>query len=242
MNIAVFLLRSKSESGVIADTFLFFQQWKQVYLSGSGRVAVFEVLLPIAYFLLLSPVLLFAYKIRPATIPFFGAVVTIGCVLLEARLGLPDNIALWSAGLLGMSIGLISEETIKPVARRWPVTLAAYLGYRALSSFFGETYLVQMLGVLVTFFLCYGGAMLMRPGNVAALMTMLGKYSLIAYVAQIVFLQGYSAVFGRDSESPAVAAFLFLAGVAVSAAVAYVTDRLRRVSPRFNTTYQAIFP
>ena len=242
MNIAVFLLRSKSQSSVIANTFLFFQQWKQVYLSGSGRVAVFEVLLPIAYFLLLSPVFLFAYKVRPATIPFFCAVVTIGCVLLEARVGLPDNIALWSAGLIGMSIGLVKEEIIKRVSVRWPAMLAAYLCYRTLSSVFGETYLVQMLGVLVTFFLWYGGALLIRPGNVAALLTLLGKYSLIAYVAQIVFLQGYSAVFGRDSESPAGVAFLFFAGGAVSAAVAYVTDRLRRLSARFNTTYQAVFP
>src|SRR5215471_18302701 len=47
--------------------------WYEIYVIGGGQFAAFSILLPIAYLLLLAPVLILLYRLHPLLVPIVGA-------------------------------------------------------------------------------------------------------------------------------------------------------------------------
>jgi hypothetical protein len=83
----------------------FFRRWNEIYFIGMGRDAVFEVLLPIAYILLLAPVLLWFAHCSRFFLPLLTLFFVVGCSFLDQRGTLLFNLNLLSAGVLGMMKG-----------------------------------------------------------------------------------------------------------------------------------------
>jgi hypothetical protein len=168
-----------------------------IFLSGNGRGAVFEILLPIGYFLLLAPVLLWLRSRYSGAVAICALALFLLCFGLERAGQSSKNLDLFSAGLVGMTIGLIPMEKIDRFARKWIPVLLLYVLYRLCTYSFGETYSVQMLGATITLLLLYCFAL--RLGATAwssRQMVTLGKYSLFGYLAQIAALQAVVRVSG----------------------------------------------
>jgi hypothetical protein len=161
-----------------------------VFLSGNGRNGIFEILLPIAYFLFLAPFLLWVRSRTKITAVACVIAVALVCLALARRGISSKNLMLVSAGVIGMALGLFRMELMIGFARRWVIVLCLYASYRIFSAFIGETYPVQMFGAAISVLLLFSCAIQLgtasRPGQ---RIVTLGRYSLFAYLAQIALLQ-----------------------------------------------------
>jgi hypothetical protein len=183
------------EKNVYHGLWAFADNADEIFLTGRGRVAIFEVLLPIAYFLLLAPLLLWARarwagSVVASTVALFAA-----CHLLEKNGISWDNLTLLSAGFIGMSLGLIPIESINRFAANLFAVIGLYAGYRICSYWLGERYWVQMFAGTVTLLLIYAIGLRVNLANTFnQQMIRMGNYSLFAYLAQIAALQVFVRV------------------------------------------------
>jgi len=189
------------EHDVIEGLWNFGDRSEAILLSGNGRQGIFEVLLPIAYFLLLAPALLWARSRARAAVVIAALATVVLCVLLERRGVSSKNLSLLSAGIMGMAAGLIRIDSINRFANRWYAVIAVYTVYRLCSYFDGENYSVQMFGAFASLMLLYAVALHLDCGSwIGSQMVMFGRYSLLGYLAQIPLIQLLVHVFRRPAH------------------------------------------
>ena len=168
-----------------------------IFLSGNGRNGVFEVLLAIAYFLMLAPGLLWIRSRASAAIALSAGAGLLLCAALDWNGIACENLSRLSAGLLGMALGLIPIAAIDRLVRRWPVILGLYALYRLCSYLWGERYPVQMFGAVISLAVLYGCALHLDCASAfGRQMVLLGKYSLLGYLAQIPLIRIIVGIFG----------------------------------------------
>ena len=231
------------ERGVADGLLEFGDRSAAIFVSGNGREGIFEVLLPISYFLMLAPLLLWLRSRDPRFVALFGAGVFLICLLLELNGKSSNNLGLLSAGTLGMTLGLISLDSLDAFARGGLIlALFLYLAYRLCSFLWGETYPVQMFGATASVLVLYCYAVRLDteawPGRQLVL---LGQYSLLGYLAQIALLQAVIKIAGGKPQHSsgviimalATAVFLFILIKAL-----HVVRRRSRIS---DLAYKAVF-
>jgi hypothetical protein len=213
-----------------------------IFISGNGREGIFEVLLPIAYFLLLAPGLLWLRARASAAVALGALLLVGGCVTLEMSGHSSKNLFLLSAGFIGLALGLLPMQWVDRVARMWFPAFLLYALYRFCIYRFGEAYAVQMCGAAVSVFLLYSCALQLRTDSwLGRQVVMFGKYSLLGYLAQIALLQVVVRMAGgKPSHLPGVmlvalvtAGLLFL--------VIRSANSLRQKSFPVDVVYRAVF-
>jgi hypothetical protein len=212
------------------------------FISGNSRASIFEVLLPIAYFLLLAPMLLwFRFRVR-SFISVTAVCCFVGCVLLQARGSEYKNLELLSAGIIGMALGAIPIQSVDRVARNWLVVLAVYLGYRMLSYAFGDTYALQMIAAAVTVLLLYSIALHLGDDPwISQQLILLGRYSLLAYLVQIGLLQVMVRIMHKKAGHSWEVVGLVIATVLSTYAVVLFVHKLRKLSLMAGVAYNVVF-
>ena len=163
------------------------------------------------------------------------------CVVLERRGAGLDNLVLLSAGLIGMFFSLVPITAINRFARKWLPQLFLYAVYRGLSYKFGDIYPVHMLAAVVSLLLIYSCAIRCDPNFwVASMVVLLGKYSLLGYLAQIVLIRIIVGCLGKPQTGVSVLGL----GVFTSALlviIIFAADRIRQKSRVMDFGYRAIF-
>jgi hypothetical protein len=163
---------------------------RTIFISGNNREGIFEVLLPIAYFLILAPGLLWIRSRTKGAVTVFAIGIFLLCVVLERRGISSKNLSLLSAGMIGMACGLVRIESINGFAVKWLPVLGLYAMYRLGSYFLGETYPIQIFGALASLMVLYGLALhLDCDSRAGRQIVLLGKYSLAGYLIQIPLIQ-----------------------------------------------------
>lgn len=239
LNVAYCVARERNLSNGLLD---FTNHSSAIFLSGNERAGIFEVLLPIAYFLLLAPALLWLRTRSGAAIIFCAGAVFIFCAALELNGISYKNLSLFSAGLLGMMFGLISINSINSVARHLPSILVIYATYRLCSFYFGEIYPVQMFGAVASLGLLYGIALhLDCTSTVGQQMTFFGKYTLLGYLAQIPLIQIIVHFAGGKPNQWLMVLATIITTAALLFLILRVIDELRRRIKFADTTYKTIF-
>jgi uncharacterized membrane protein len=161
-----------------------------IFLSGNNREGIFEVLLPIAYFLILAPALLWLRSRTKGGIAFFAGALFLLCLVLDTHGMSYKNLYLLSAGAIGMACGLVRIECIDRLASKLLPVFGVYAAYRLCSFFFGEIYPIQIFGALISLIVLYGLALhLDCDSRVGRQIVLLGKYSLAGYLIQIPLIQ-----------------------------------------------------
>ena len=161
-----------------------------IFLSGNGREGIFEVLLPIAYFLLLVPALLWLRTLAVSAIPCCAIIVFVLCIALERQGISSKNLTLLSAGIIGMAFGNVPVETTDRFARKWVWTLLFYASYHLCKWIFDDNYPVEMFGAAASVFLLYTCALHLNMSAWAGRqLVMFGRYSLLGYLAQIALIR-----------------------------------------------------
>ena len=238
LNIAALISRGQP----VRNLELFFGHLPEIYVAGAGRFAAFEILLPIAYLLVLAPVLLLIDRIHRATLPltavsFFGT-----CVLLDASGVSSLNLNMLGAGVLGMLLGRFPLAKLDLLRRFWPIPLLLYFSLFAADSASGHTYALQVMSACAVLALIYGlSAKFDTPSWPQQRLLRLGHYSLVSYIFQIAVLQVLVRLFGRP-EPWSVEFFVLLFGTLVLMTVLVeCVEWARTRSSGVQTFYKAVF-
>lgn len=243
LNIAGLFVRSRNYHGPSRGIGNFFESWAEIFIWGGSRGAAFEILLPIAYLLLLAPALLWATRQHRAVLPVLTLALLGTCLALDRTVGCPQNLSMIAAGILGMLLGLVPRDALDRLGRLLPATLLLYVAEVMIGLHFTHALLHQWAGAVLVLAIIYGSGVL--AGSIAwpsRRLIVLGQYSLVAYIVQIAILQAYSHVLGRPPPISVgmllmLSFTLFLTMVAVE-----VTRWGENRSPVFRRVYRAIIP
>lgn len=211
------------------------------YLTGIARVA-FSVLVPIAYLLILSAGLLVLSRYY-RNIFHVASAVSVACALLLELRGIRSGyLQLVSIGMLGVSVGYIPMDRINRLVKRPLAIFVAYLVYLAAITFWDDSYLLQIVGVSLSLAIIYWiGLECSEASRIGKVVTLLGQYSLFAYIAQIVILQVLRRSVGPLDVSVVVAVAAFMLCVACTIVSVEVLDRARVKVAGVNKAYTAVF-
>jgi hypothetical protein len=168
----------------------FLNHLDSIFITGEERAAVFEVLLPISYLLLLSEILLCGCRFSRYFLHLVAGGTLVLCLVLAAQDNLVFNLELLSMGLLGMLSGLIPMHRVDALAGHIGLVSVACAAYVAIISRWYPVYSLNVIGVCLTLLLIYGaGIRFGARGAIQQRIILLGRYSLLAYIVQIAVLQ-----------------------------------------------------
>jgi hypothetical protein len=190
-----------------------FDDWYEIYVIGGGHYAAFSILLPIAYLLLLAPLLILLYRAHPLVVPLIAISVAIFCTTLPQGDDYSVNLALLSAGLIGVILGRVPDKGLFLLRRYWYLPVILYAGYVAFTHLVWQSPFDQLLNALLAlaaiFSLC---AAIGASAFAGRELLIVGRYSLLAYIVQIAVLQVLTRMIGR-LEAFTVPFYLQMAGV-----------------------------
>ncbi len=242
LNIVAHLIMRRGHGGERLEVSSFFAHWQDVYVAGTGRFAVFEVLLPIAYLLMIAPLLLgIANSSRALFIA--TAVILLGtCTQLEQMGFSLGNLNLLSAGVLGMLVGLLPSKALTNLGRHVIIAIMAYGGYVLIGSTIGQQYLVQLFGAMVALAVIFGLCVRCDDsGPIRTHLVRLGQYSLVSYIVQIGILQLLSKFVTRPAPISPGSLFLFSATLILTVLCANIVEWGRNRLPSADRFYKAVF-
>jgi len=190
LNIGAAVVFSSQQRGGAISLSNFIRGWIEIYIMGGSRWAAFEVLLPIGYLLFLAIPILRLQSLFPYGIGGISLATVAVCLTMEHN-GYPVyNLYLISAGTLGMAIGFLPSHNMKVVSYPWVVLGSFYALYWFAFLLFGDQYMIQLLATLVSVLLIYAVGSRIDLGRwLPGQALVLGQYSLLAYIIQILYLQ-----------------------------------------------------
>lgn len=219
-----------------------------IVVHGGGTLSSFEVLVGIAYLLLLSPLILYAGRLGP----YLVGLTLFGCMVFTTTGNqLSPNVWLVICGLGGVMSGYLWKAKVKMLPIATPSdhivgligALLAACAYYGLKIYFGykrENLQIYLLGITSLFFSAYLSYMLVDSrSRWNQALQLLGRYSLPCYIGQMALLWlGYSisgaiGPFSFWIMMPATLAGLFIA-------MSFL-DSLRQRNMAANKVYRFVF-
>ena len=165
------------------------QNLYRIYVVGDGSAA-FDVLVPIAYFLLLAPLVLLAatrLRVRLQTVGMVAVLATVAAYASGVR---SPNLELVAVALLGMGAGVMPFDRLERLVGRHGLLVAGYLCYLAAITMLNIPFPLQVIGVCLSVLLLFAAGRGIGTSNwVSRRIVELGEYSLYAYIVHIVVLQ-----------------------------------------------------
>lgn len=242
LNIAAQFVHSKNYHNNLPGVGNFFGNFIDVYFYGERRLAVFEILLPISYLLLLSPLLLWLNHTHRLTLPLLTIGLLLTCVVLEAQDLSTSNFNLLCAGVLGMLAGRLSLEQFNRLGRYAIWALLGYCAMAALSYSWHPPFILQLAGACLVLSAIYGFSLkLASLGWVGARLERLGQYSLVAYIVQIGILQLISHFVGRPDLWSLTLLTFGITALLLTTLIVDLVRKSRQSVPSLNSAYQAVF-
>lgn len=211
------------------------------FLLGTSPVA-FSVLVPIAYLLIFSAILLGAWRYNKLTFHIACAISLIVAFVLDLK-GFKNNyLQIFSLGTLGISLGHISMARLNKILSHFLVIAVSYVAYLAAITLWDVTFSLQIAGVSLSLAIIYLlGKKYGEANRIGETVVLLGQYSLFGYIAQIIILQVIRKVAHALGSDTTIRAGALLVGAVCTILVVVAMDSLRRRGRRANQMYTAVF-
>jgi peptidoglycan/LPS O-acetylase OafA/YrhL len=208
----------------------------------SGKIAVFTILVPIGYLLILSSLLSIACRYFKYSFHAVCALSLVCMVLLGLHGVQSANLELLAMGLLGVVFGYASPNKIQQLVSHPWVIASAYCVYLVAITIWPVSLYEQMVGACLTTALIYVvGARAGEPGRLLSHIVLLGRYSLFGYIAQIAILQALRMSLMHVNCGPVILAASFVAGLVLTMISVEAVDRGRALSKTIDGAYRAVF-
>ncbi|HTZ58181.1 MAG TPA: acyltransferase family protein [Acidobacteriaceae bacterium] len=249
LNVVRAVLLSRGSRDQLLSEYASLQGLTRMYVTGTNlgggqtKAMAFYVLLPIAYLLMLSALLLLVARFYRHTFYVSCGAMLLFALALDAYGVSSTNLELVAIGLLGVVCGYAPIQRVNGLVRHPFMLSGLYAAYLYSITVWNVVYPLQIVGVLLSLMIIY---LIGSAGNekrrVRAITILLGKYSLLGYIAQIAVLQvlrrGLS-VAGLSSQIAMVVSFP--TAVALTIGVVAASDWARRGSGRADRLYRAVF-
>ena len=247
LNVGRALLIPLLGTGALAERPLDPSNLFAVFVSGNlpvtgNKLIAFSILVPIAYLLMLSGLLMVPYR-RWRYIFHFVCAAFLASIAVLALTGSGSyNLEFIAIGMLGVLTGFVSIDAINEFITR-PVLLAlAYLGYVIAITYWNVPFLLLAAGTFLSLsgiFLL--GTIIGERGRTGREIVRLGQYSLFGYISQIAILQILSVGFRHVHLTLPVLAFSFIAAFALTVMSVEAVHWARAKAAGVDTLYRLIF-
>lgn len=241
LNLVTLTIWPKYHYGKAFELENFFGEWLEIYLLGRPRMVAFGVLIPISYTLLLSVVIPRLQSVTPYIIKFCALIIFGACILMENYGNSIYNIDLISAGVIGMTIGLLPITLINELAKsRTIIPLLLVL----LGSFFffsGGDYIIQIFSTVISLLIIYAiGCRINLQSWFSKQTILLGQYSLLSYIIQIAYLQIYRIAATKwNIDEPIILTIIFV--TLITWVTVIIVDKGRQKNEFVNVLYKKVF-
>jgi hypothetical protein len=162
----------------------------EVYVLGELGRTSFQILLPIAYLLIAAPALLMLGKLSKWF--FLGSFAT---AFASSQFGVESvNLDFAPLAVIGLTGGMLLNAVEKPLAMegKWKIG-GALLTSVLLMKYLNTNQATYALGTMIILKLLYDLSQAVGTGSrTAQASILLGRHSLVSYIAQIIFMQGLS--------------------------------------------------
>ena len=216
-----------------------------IYITGSpagAKLAAFTILVPIGYLLIASAGLLVLSRVYKHIFHVATFIFLLSIFVFGLRGVKNDILELFAIGLLGVSVGCISIQKVNEILKHPLALLFAYLCYLMAIRAWDVPYPLQVIGVFLTLAVIYWlGTLSGETGAIPRCVILLGKYSLLGYIAQIAILQLGRRGLRHVSLGPWGLCISFFAAIALTIVAIEVMDRARAKVRIVNTVYSAVF-
>jgi len=205
------------------------------------KSVVFSILVAIAYLLIVSAGVVLARRVKYA---FYCALyVLIGAVIFIRFWNLENfYLDLLTVGVLGVVVGFARRDQLGLVTSHPYMLTALYCLFLAAITIWGVPLPLEIASVLLTTALLYtAGSRLATAGTAQRLVILLGKYSLLGYIAQIAILQGLRRISRLSQHGVAAALAGLLLGALLTVAVVEAVDIATKKSKIANDLYRLVF-
>jgi hypothetical protein len=240
LNLVANLVLKENYGGTPVGVRSFIQSAYGIYVEGTSKAA-FVALVPIAYFLLLSPLFLLIAKGLRVPLIWSGVVAVLLAIIADQLHVKNVNLQLISIAVLGMGLGTLPIEWINGLSAHPIRQLIAYAAYIAAISFWNILFPLQVIGVCLSVLLIYTAGVRAPSTSVRRITVQLGKYSLFGYIAHLVILQGLRFGFRRFDLSPAVVLVPFAIALVLTVAVVALVSAVRGRSGAVDRLYRVVF-
>ena len=219
-----------------------------IYLVGSGigggqvKAVAFFILVPISYLLILSALLLAMSRFYRYTFHVVCLFFLL-CIVISNSKGLEiPNLELLAIGLLGVIAGYLPIEKVNALVRHPFLLAAAYLIYLGAITIWDVIYPLQIIGVCLSLMIIYLlGQKSGEPGKIRSCIVLLGRYSLVGYIAQIAILQLLHVGLNYIDSEVVVLGLSFVLAFALTIISIEILDRARAQSATIDKFYKAVF-
>jgi len=209
---------------------------------GQVKAVAFFVLVPISYLLIFSALLLPICRHFRYTFHVVCLLLLVCVVVLNLGGFSISNLELIAIGLLGVLAGYIPIDKVNAAVRHPYLLAVSYLAYLGAISLWNVIYPLQIIGVYLSLMIIYLlGQQSGKPGRVRGSIVLLGKYSLVGYIAQIAILQSLRLGLRRIDSDTVVLGLSFVLAFALTILSVELIDRTRTESTTADRIYKAVF-
>lgn len=239
INIAINVLGIQSHKLIFYNIESYLTSLYSVYIEGNSIYAVFQIIVPISYLLLLSPILLIFQKWRKTIIIVISILLTVHVALGIASFNLYGLLI----GLAGFSVGLTRINHVKYGIKFKSIIIIVFCITVLMFKYFDRNIISYAIGIMIILKLVYDFSKtqdLSRHFN--KLIVLLGQYSLVAYFTQILFLQCiYQTFITRRFNFGYEAITIFIITNFFLILLCLLLDLLRRNFRLLDKSYKLIF-
>jgi len=213
-----------------------------IVVAGVGKAAVFYILVPISYLLLLSAMLLVVCRFYRYTFYVVCPLFFLATLFLNLEGRESANLELVTIGFLGLILGYVPIEKINSFVRHRYSLGVAYFCYTVTITLWEPNYILQIAGVCLTLMLIYLlGTSSAQPAGLRNAIMLLGKYSLFGYIIQIAILQLLRGGLGSINLGTSQLVLSFVAAIALTIIAVVALDRARSKSLAVDRLYKLVF-
>jgi len=219
-----------------------------VYITGTGvgggqsKAVAFFILVPISYLLIMSALFMVVAKVYRYTFHVVCFLLLL-CIVVMGFQGLQSpNLELLAIGLLGVITGYLPTKKVNEFVGHPYLIAAGYLLYLVAITFWNVAYPLQIIGVYLTLMIIYlVGQHGDQSGRIKACFLLLGKYSLVGYIAQIAILQLLRIGLNSIDSRAVVLGVSFVLAFSLTIASVELLDRMRVKSTAVDRVYKVVF-
>jgi peptidoglycan/LPS O-acetylase OafA/YrhL len=206
------------------------------------RLVSFYILIPIAYLLLLSALLLVARKRCRCSFEIACALCLVGICILAVSGMQNSMLEMLTIGLFGIMTGYLPAARISSYLNHRIAFFAIYAGYIVSVALWNVIYPLQVVGVVLNVGLLYIVATNVDPSFwLIGQAILLGRYSLFGYIVQIAWLQSLHRWLGGLDLPPAGLTIVLVVAIILTVASVSAVDVVRQRSEFVNQVYSAVF-
>jgi peptidoglycan/LPS O-acetylase OafA/YrhL len=207
---------------------------------GQKSVA-FSMLVPIAYLLILSAGLVISAKREKSAFRYALLALIVAVMFSYAYGTVSSYLDLLMIGVFGVVIGFAETRQITAFLSHPYGLIVLYCCYLGAITIWPVTLPLQVASVILTTALLYIAGSGKTPGAAWGLTVLLGKYSLLGYIAQIAILQGLRRISWFSQHGVGVLLGSLLLGIVLTLVTVEAADFARRKSLLADRLYRLVF-